>query len=195
MTLWAAALALAVWLGLTGLADPRVVDTPPRLVLVAGTSTARDVPALRAALAAAGMSAGGAAWQFTAVDGARDPSTPADAAVEVRAEDARGLGNLSADVRLARIGGEAAIVLDVPDRGRLTDLIALPVADRRLQDYARRVGAELRGRRLRRGEARLELQWILAAHPRGEAAPDVQPPHVEMPRLPLRRAARPPSGG
>ena len=182
--LWAGALALAVWLGLTALADPRIVDTPPRLVLVTTTDAPRDVGALRAALAAAGMAADGAHWQFG----------EGGAAVEVRAEDARGIGNLPADVRLVRIGGEAAIVLDVPDRGRLTELLVLPVADGRLRDYARRVGAALEGQRRRYGAGRLELQWLLEAHPRGEAAPDVQPPHLEMPRLPRHRPSPTGSG-
>ncbi len=179
--LWAAALAGAGWLGLTSLADPRVVDAPPRLVLRADGSREAGAEALREALRGAGMHADGTAWRL-----AGDPDR---FAIELRAEDARSLARLPAGVRVTRLGGEAAIVLAVPDRGAATRQLVLPLALSRLEEFAREIGAEVVARSRRRQDAMLELQWLLARHPRGRAAPDVRPPRLEAPQLPSGRGA------
>lgn len=187
--LWAGALAAAAWLGLMALAAPRIVDAPPRLVLRAeapGAATAED---LREALRAAGMRADGAVWRLEDPVGPEDGAQTPRHAIEMRAEDTRSLARLPSELRMTRLGGEAAIVLAVPDRGSATQHLVLPVVRSRIAAHARAIGAEVVARRQRSGEGRLELQWVLARHPRGRAAPEVRPPRLEAPQLPSGRGA------
>lgn len=180
--LWSAALAFAVWLGLTALAEPRVVDAPPRLVLRAANTM--DLTGLQTLVREAGMDASGAPWRLEAGPPPGTDETPADIAIEMRAEDTRSLGRLPGGVRMERLGGDPAIVLAVPDRGVLTQRLVLPVARARLREFAEEIEAEVVERRRRRGAGVLEIQWVLARHPRGRAAPDAQPPRLEAPQLP-----------
>ena len=165
-----------------------MVDAPPHLVLGSAGEGPVDGARLRAALEAAGMDASGAEWR---IEGADARAGDQAFAIEMRAEDTRSLARLASDVRMARLGGEPAIVLAVPDRGDLTRRLVLPVVRARLAEFAREIGAEVVLRRRRSGDGFLQLQWVLDRHPRGRAAPDAQPHRLEAPRLPSGgRAAR-----
>lgn len=179
--LWGLALAGAWWLGLTALGDPGIEETPTRLVLRASLDDA-DPNALRTALLAAGMAADGAHWTLQ-----RPSVAAAGRAIEVRTEDARNLDLLPDGFEVSRLGGEPALRLAIPDRGQLTETLVRPIAEARIDDALADAGAELREQRTRRDGARIELWWVLTAHPRGEAAPDLEVPRLVAPQLPLRR--------
>jgi hypothetical protein len=180
--LWSAALAGAVWLGLD-VGNPDLTDAPPRLVVTSRSDPGSDVPELRAVLGDAGMHADGASWALELADRAIVGAGSARSAVEIRAEDARSSGRLPGDLSMERVGGEPVLSLTVPDRGALTQRIVLPVLRHRLTEFARLVDAEVTSRRRRQDEDSIELQWVLARHPRGRAAPDARRPRLQAPQL------------
>ena len=107
--------------------------------------------------------------------------------VELRAEDARKLELLPRGFEVFRLGGEPALRLAMPDRGPLTHQFVRPFAQARMRKAVADMGADLSERRERHDGSNIEMWWVLAAHPRGEAAPDVQMPVLVAPQLPLRR--------
>ena len=178
---WAAALGVATWLGLTALGTPRMEETPMRLMLRAAGAEHQPLT-LESALVAADMVADGARWTL-----ARPESGQVRDAIELRAEDARKLELLPRGFEVFRLGGEPALRLAMPDRGPLTHQLVRPFAEARMTKAVAILGADLRERRERHDGSNIEMWWVLAAHPRGEAAPDVQVPVLVAPQLPLRR--------
>lgn len=178
---WVVALGTTEWLGLTALGSPRTEETPLRLMLRAGDAETRAIT-LESALLSADMAADGARWTLE-----RPESGKVRDAVELRPEDARKLDLLPAGFEVFRLGGEPALRLAMPDRGPLTHQLVRPFAEARMDETIAVLGADLRERRARRDGSTVELWWVLAAHPRGESAPDIQVPVLTAPQLPLRR--------
>jgi len=211
---WGGLLVGAWWLGLAALPEARVLDSEPRLVLRGTAPPAMNEAYLRAALRAADMAADGALWMLNESPLSRssallrepvinervtnEPLTAAPVSepmirpgasawepmIEIRAEDAGALRRLQQDVRVQRLGGEPVLTLRIPDRGSVSERVMLPILEAKIRRTAQRIGAEIIARRQRRSDEDWRLQWVLAAHPRGEAAPDVTVPPLSAPQLP-----------
>jgi hypothetical protein len=189
VTLYAGALALAVWLGLTALPVPRTGTTPAVLLVGAGPDAPAATPAsLRAALDAAGVGSGrdGAVPLRRRHDGwpVADPFSGGRLTAHVDAADARALTALPRDLRLDRGGGEAVAEVRVPDRGALTRRLVWPVLRARLADWLADHRARPTGLDVIEDGADLTLRVRLAAHPRGAAAAPIPKPRLEAPVLP-----------
>ena len=178
---WVVALGATEWLGLTALGMPRTEETPMRLMLRAADAESRAIT-LEAALVTADMATDSARWTLK-----RPESGRVRGAIELSSEDARNLDLLPAGFEIFRLGGEPALRLTMPDRGALTHQFVRPFAEARMDETIAVMGADLRERRARRDGTTVELWWVLAAHPRGEAAPDIKVPVLTAPQLPLRR--------